>query len=146
MSYITRTSSFLSAFFWYQLPLSGIIKALSDFQYGYWLDWLITLEMLWIVIFFLYLLLYTEMDPLFIRYLWIGYGMLAISLSHLVWSTHFGFFRVLSEFHLFGLLILVVSQARYKLIFAIGWIGLWLATATIETSISYNIWLQNTLE
>ena len=128
------------------LPLVGVFNAVKQYQFDDWLGWLLLLQVTWIGCFFLYLLCFSKNNPAFIRFLWLSYGMLAFSLFHLVWISQFGFLRVLSVFHLFAFMILALAQKRYKLFFVFGWFGLWLSTATIEISISHNIFVQNTLQ
>jgi hypothetical protein len=63
--------------------------------------------------------------PLHIKVTWLLYGLLASAYTAMIWVTDTGFLRALSDFYLFGMLIVMSAASAIKWPVAIYSVGLW---------------------
>lgn len=129
------------------LPFAGIVEAISNNNYAQWASWLYVSEIIYVLIFALCLGAVTKRHHTLVFMLWAIYGLLAACLSQYVWRNHYGFFRGLSEFHVFGFLLMSTTselKTYFKLLFLLCWMCLWFLSAIMEIGITTNIWVKNT--
>jgi hypothetical protein len=60
-----------------------------------------------------------------IKVTWLLYGLLASAYTAMIWVTDTGFFRALSDFYMFGMLIVISAASSIKWPVAIYSIGMW---------------------
>jgi hypothetical protein len=84
-------------------------------------------EVIFIVMMFIVplLLIRSSLAPLQFKVTWVLYGLLASAYTAMIWITDTGFFRALSDFYLFGMLIVIGAASSIKWPVAIYSVGMW---------------------